>query len=102
MAARTTFWPFEGELSPADAASEFDFESSPTRIIITYVSKDTYIAKTEAALSTTADGTSSTRDGRVFLKAGSTNIEVPWGAGSLYWQNAVNGEQPKLYGLGVL
>lgn len=80
------------------AGAETTTFAVPVRYItVTYVTHDSWIAKTKAEAEATAGGA---KDDRIFVKAGTTGIVFPWTGQDVFFVNAVPSETPTLYVVG--
>ncbi len=74
------------------------FAEAVRAIMVSYVSKATYIAKTAVAAAAAADGS---LDDRIYLPEGSEGIVIPWSGRDVYFLNAVAAETPIIFVLGL-
>ena len=78
-------------------AETVTFAKAVDFLTIMYVSHDTYIAKTSAKVTAAAGGAA---DDRIFVKASTTGVTIPWGDASVYFLNVVTAETPAIYVVG--
>lgn len=98
----TKLYPCVDTLDAADTAELVGagntFAAAVRAILISYVDKACYIAKTSGALSTAANGD---LDDRIYLPGGSEGIVLPWSGRDVYFLNAVAAETPILFVVGL-
>jgi hypothetical protein len=75
------------------------FDTQPTFLEIGYASLDCFIAETEAALGSAADGS---LEGRIFIKSGTVGRIIPWGSRTVWFVNKTSEEKPALYVVGMV
>jgi hypothetical protein len=67
-------------------------------VTIMYASKACYIAKDSTNVDANAGGAV---DDRIYVPEGASGITLPWGGRDVYFKNAVAGETPTLYVVGL-
>ena len=68
-------------------------------LTIMYADKACYIAKDAVNAAAAAGGAV---DDRIYIPEGASGITLPWGGNDVYFVNAVGGETPTLYVVGMV